>query len=113
MTIARVLVLGGTGFVGRHLCEALQRQGMATTVATRHPSTARRLAHLPLVTTRVANVHQPDALARLVPGHDAVVNLVAILHGSRAAFTQAHATLPQRLAQIGRASCRERVFSRV
>jgi uncharacterized protein YbjT (DUF2867 family) len=99
MTNARVLVLGGTGFVGRHLCEALQRLGVAITVPTRHPSTARRLAHLPLVTTLVADVHQPDALARLVPGHDAVVNLVAILHGSRAAFTQTHATLPQRLAQ--------------
>jgi uncharacterized protein YbjT (DUF2867 family) len=98
MTVSRVLILGGTGFVGRHVCEALQRLGIAMTVPTRHPSSARRLAHLPLVTTVVANVNAPDALMQLVPGHDAVVNLVAILHGSRAAFERVHLTLAQRLA---------------
>jgi uncharacterized protein YbjT (DUF2867 family) len=35
----------------------------------------------------------------LVAGHDAVVNLVAILHGSEQAFQAVHVDLPERLAQ--------------
>jgi NADH dehydrogenase len=34
----------------------------------------------------------------LLPGHDAVVNLVAILHGDRAAFDKVHVQLPRQLA---------------
>jgi NADH dehydrogenase len=32
-------------------------------------------------------------------GHDAVINLVAILHGSQAAFDQVHVVLPQKIAR--------------
>ncbi|NBO01543.1 MAG: NAD-dependent epimerase/dehydratase family protein, partial [Betaproteobacteria bacterium] len=31
----RVLILGGSGFVGRHLCEALQKHDVQITVPTR------------------------------------------------------------------------------
>ena len=34
--MSNVLVLGGTGFVGRHVCEQLQRAGHRMTVTTRH-----------------------------------------------------------------------------
>lgn len=94
-----VLILGGTGFVGRHVCEVLQRSQFRVTVPTRHIKHASHIAHLPRVNLVTADVHQPDALARLVAGHDAVVNLVAILHGSPESFHAVHVTLPQRLAQ--------------
>lgn len=93
-----VLVLGGSGFVGRHVCEALNRLGMPTTVPTRRLP-ARSVQMLPMVTVVQADVHDPQQLAALVRGHDVVVNLIAILHGDRAAFEQAHVVLPRLLAQ--------------
>ena len=37
----RVLILGGTGFVGRHVCEKLTRLGCSMTVITRRASQAK------------------------------------------------------------------------
>ncbi len=95
----KLLVLGGTGFVGRHLCEKLQREGWRITVPTRRVANAVSVTHLPGVRVVQADVHDEAALVRLVAGHDAVVNLVAILHGSEAAFERAHVRLPQVLVR--------------
>jgi uncharacterized protein YbjT (DUF2867 family) len=95
----RVLVLGGTGFVGRSVCEQLVRAGWRVTVPTRRAVNARSVQHLPGLDVLPANVHNPAELARLLPGHDAVVNLVAILHGDEAAFERVHVALPRQLAQ--------------
>lgn len=94
-----VLILGGSGFVGRHLIEHLQRAGATVTVPTRRLASARELWPLPCVTVLEADVTSPQALARLLPGHDAVVNLVATLHGSAAQFEHLHVELPRRIAQ--------------
>ena len=93
-----VLVLGGSGFVGRHVCEALNRLGVQVTVPTRRLP-ARSVQMLPMVTVVQADVHDAQALAALLRGHDVVVNLVAILHGNRAAFERSHVVLPRLLAQ--------------
>lgn len=100
----RVLVLGGTGFVGRHLCEKLQRAGWQTTVPTRRAANASAVQHLPRLTAVEASVHDEATLTRLLAGHDAVVNLVAILHGNEAAFERAHVQLPATLARACEAS---------
>lgn len=100
----RVLVLGGTGFVGRHLCEKLQRAGWQTTVPTRRAANASAVQHLPALTVLEASVHDEATLTRLMAGHDAVVNLVAILHGDQAAFERAHVQLPATIARAGHAS---------
>jgi NADH dehydrogenase len=92
------LILGGTGFVGRHVCEKLQRAGWQITVPTRRARNATAVQHLPRLTVVEADVHDPAALQRLLPGHDAVVNLVAILHGSAAAFERTHVELPRKIA---------------
>lgn len=94
-----VLVLGGTGFVGRHLCERLTRQGVRVTVPTRHLEHAKAVQMLPMVDVVAANVHDDRVLERLLPGHDAVVNLIAVLHGNRRRFEEVHVALPQRLAE--------------
>ncbi len=94
-----VLVLGGSGFVGRALCEQLTRHfgGAARiTVPTRRLPHAQAVQSLPGVTVVQADVF--NDLPRLVPGHDAVVNLVAILQGSAAAFEHVHVELPRRIA---------------
>ena len=96
-----VLVLGGTGFVGRSVCERLvERQAGAglVRVATRRQQHANRVRALPTVEVVQANVHDDAQLAALLVGVDAVVNLVAILHGSADAFGRVHVQLPQRLA---------------
>lgn len=95
----RVLVLGGSGFVGRHLCEKLARLTCQVTVPTRHIGNAKHLQVMPQVTLLRVDVHNEPALAALLKGHDAVVNLVAILHGTEAAFNRAHVDLPQTLAR--------------
>lgn len=96
---SRVLILGGSGFVGRHVVERLQRLGVPMTVPTRRRTSARHLWSQPQVHVTVADVTDPATLARLVAEHDAVVNLVAILHGSPAQFEHLHVELPRRLAE--------------
>ncbi|MEK9951363.1 MAG: complex I NDUFA9 subunit family protein [Curvibacter sp.] len=95
----RVLVLGGTGFVGRHVCEHLARQGWAVTVPTRRASHASAIQHLPGLTVVEADVHDEATLRGLLAGHDAVVHLVAILHGREADFQRTHVALPDKLAR--------------
>jgi NADH dehydrogenase len=98
-----ILVLGGTGFLGRDVCEKLvERSGGAEgpiTVPSRHPSRAGDLLTLPTVEVDSADLYDDAQLARLVAGRDAVINLVGILHGSEAEFQRVHAELPARLAR--------------
>lgn len=94
-----VLILGGSGFVGRALCEQLTRRlgaDVRITVPTRRRAHARDLQSLPGVTIVQADVF--NDLATLLPGHDAVVNLIAILQGNAAAFEHVHVELPRRIA---------------
>lgn len=98
-----ILVLGGTGFVGRAVCERLvERSGAAggrILVPTRRIQHGQRLRSLPTLELVTANVHDDAELARLVAQCDAVINLVAILHGSAADFGRVHVELPQRLVR--------------
>jgi NADH dehydrogenase len=105
-TVARVLVLGGTGFVGRSVAERLVARsgggGRRITVPTRRLAHARDVQFLPTLDIRQADVHDDAQLAALVAGHDAVVNLIAILHGDAAAFDRVHVQLPRRLGEACR-----------
>ena len=94
----KVLILGGSGFIGHHVCEALERAGLQITVPTRRLP-ARSVQMLPRVSVVRADVHDADQLSALVHGHDAVINLVAILHGNQAQFDHVHVQLPRLLAQ--------------
>ena len=94
-----VLVLGGTGFIGRHVCEKLHREGWHITVPTRRALNAASIQHLPRVTVIETDVHDPGQLLDVLSGHDAVVNLVAILHGSEDEFERVHVELPLSIAE--------------
>jgi uncharacterized protein YbjT (DUF2867 family) len=91
--------LGGTGFVGRHLCNELARLQYRVTVSTRNVSKARAVSSVPFLELVQVDVHDEAALARLVPGHDAVVNLVAILHGSPFEFQRVHVELVKKIVR--------------
>jgi NADH dehydrogenase len=93
----KIFVLGGTGFLGGHVCEKLTRAGFALTVATRRAVNGRKVQHLPGLTLQEMDVHDKQALEHAVSGHDAVVNLVAILHGNSESFAKAHVTLPKKI----------------
>jgi uncharacterized protein YbjT (DUF2867 family) len=102
--MTRIAVLGGTGFLGRSVCERLTRAGAGgdtIVVPTRRLSHAQALRPLPTVEVVEADVHDAGVLATLVAGCDAVINLVAILHGSEDAFERVHVALPQRIAAAG------------
>lgn len=95
----RVVVLGGTGFVGRAFLTRCAADGVAWhfRVPTRRAAHGAALRTIPNLELVEANVHDPHALARLVADADVVVNLVAILHGTPAAFERVHVELPRRL----------------
>src|SRR6056297_1910007 len=69
----KVLVAGGTGFIGSYLCRALADDGHAVTALSRSPG------ETPDGVTGVSgDVTDYDSVASAVDGHDAVVNLVAL-----------------------------------
>jgi NADH dehydrogenase len=51
------------------------------------------------LTVLEANVHDAGALNALMAGHDVVINLVAILHGTAMGFEHNHVRLPSLIAQ--------------
>ena len=105
----RILVIGGTGFVGRSVVARLAAAGHQVRVPTRRLAHARELQVLPTVAVMLANIHEDAALRALVQGCDVVINLPGLLH-SRAGkpygpdFEQVHVQLPKRVAQACLAS---------
>lgn len=100
MRSRNVCVLGGSGFVGTHLCSSLARAGHRITVLTREVDRARHLRVLPAVSVVRCNVHDPESLADAMRGHDAVINLVGILNESGrggAGFRAAHSDLARKV----------------
>jgi NADH dehydrogenase len=99
----RVLVLGGTGFVGSHVVANLASAGHRVIVPTRRRERGKHLLLLPTVDVVEADVHDPARLAHLAAGADAVVNLVGILHETRSAtFRRAHVELTRTLFEACR-----------
>jgi NADH dehydrogenase len=103
-----ILVLGGSGFVGRSVCEKLvQRNGGGSgriVLPTRHPMRASDLWTLPTMEITPCDVHDDTQLQRVLSGCHAVINLVAILHGSDAEFQRVNVDLPRRLAAASAAA---------
>ena len=97
-------ILGGTGFIGRHLLAALADTGCKVTVLSRNRELGRAISVLPYVHTVSTDVYDRRALEKQLAGHDAVVNLVGILNESgRDTFTHAHVDLTATLI----AACRQ------
>ena len=109
--MTRILVLGGTGFVGRAVCEKLSEHSSSDriVVPTRRETRGNGVRLLPTVDLMVGDINHPATLARLVAMSDVVINLVAILHGSRAQFERVHVGLPQQLVQACKAAGVKRI----
>jgi NADH dehydrogenase len=100
-----VALLGGSGFVGRHLAARLVRSGHDVTVVTRNRERHRDLLVLPTLRLIEGNPYDLPTLQAAFGGCDAVVNLVALSqrrgrHG--AGFHRAHVEL----TTVALAACR-------
>ena len=75
-----ICVLGGTGFVGSHLCAELVKRGHQVKVLTRQREPHRHLLVLPSLELIQANIHDEGALKQHFENCDVVINLVGILN---------------------------------
>ncbi|GAA0249487.1 complex I NDUFA9 subunit family protein [Rhodanobacter caeni] len=103
MPAQRLVVLGGTGFVGRHLVPRLAADGHTIVLLSRNRARHRELGVLPGVQVRSADVHDPATLQRELAGFDAVINLVGILNPRGVhSFEHVHVALVEKLIEACR-----------
>jgi uncharacterized protein YbjT (DUF2867 family) len=96
-----IALIGGSGFIGSHLVNALVAAGKEVRIATRRRQNASHLTLLP-VDVIETDVHDPVRLAAFVSHADAVINLVGVLQGRRGIpygpeFAHAHVQLPNKI----------------
>ena len=114
MNPKRVVIVGGSGFIGSAIANRLCKEGVKVLIPTRRRSRAGHVLLLPNVEVVEGNVHDVALLARLFEGADAVVNTVGVLHSRPGRpfgpdFARAHVELPQSLIS----ACREHGVKRV
>jgi NADH dehydrogenase len=98
-----ILVVGGSGYVGRYVVNRLVADGWRVVVPTRRRDNAKHLFLLPTVDVVEADVGRAAELARLARGVSAVINLVGILNETGGqTFARAHVELPKSVV----AACR-------
>lgn len=100
----KVCLIGGSGFIGSRLAGVLARRGAEIVVPTRNPARARQLRVLPSARIVTAEVGDPAALAEVLRGCSAAVNLVGILNErgrDGAGFRRAHADLARTIVAAG------------
>ncbi len=95
MKLNKVLLLGGSGFIGASVAEQLSAREIFVTVPTRRRERGKHLFPLPTVDVVEADIFNAAELTALVGHHDAVINLTGILHGD---FERVHVRLPQMVA---------------
>ena len=83
----KILVTGGTGFVGHAIVHAFRARDLDVRVLARRPEDG---SHLTAIGAEVVagDLTRPETLAPAVEGCTHVVNLVAILKGRPADFQQ-------------------------
>jgi uncharacterized protein YbjT (DUF2867 family) len=103
MVIKKVLLLGGSGFVGTYIVNRLSQRGIEVTVPTRRRERTKALIMQPGVNMPEADIRCEKTLTELMRGHDAVINLVGVLHSRDVVlpyspdFANAHVELPKKI----------------
>jgi NADH dehydrogenase len=92
----RICIMGGTGFVGRHLAARLNELQVPAKILTRRRERQRAVLVLPLTQVSEINVYDYERLKQEFTGYDTVINLAGILNEtehSGAGFHKAHVNL--------------------
>lgn len=100
MSEHRICIMGGTGFVGRHLAARLNELQMPAKILTRRRDKQRAVLVLPLTQVVEINVYDYESLKKEFVGYDTVINLVGILNESGhsgAGFHKAHVSLTRNI----------------
>ena len=108
-----ITIIGGSGFVGRHVVRALARRSYRIRVACRRPDLAGHLQPLGAsgqIMPVQANVRYPASLAAACDGAYAVINLTGVLYSAGAqSFDAVHGFGAEAAAKAARAA-KARVF---
>jgi NADH dehydrogenase len=108
----RVAILGGSGFIGRHVVKRLAERGDVVAVGGRNTTGAKYLrlkGDVGQVALFNVSLDDESLLPAFVAGNDAVVNLVGILAESGTQrFETLHHVGPARLARLAREAGVER-----
>lgn len=110
MDIKKVLLLGGSGFLGTYIANRLSQRGIEVTIPTRRRERTKALIIQPNIDMPEVNIHCEKTLASLMQGKDAVINLVGILHSRDVQFPyspdfgNAHVELPKKIIAACKAS---------
>lgn len=108
MTINRVTIFGGSGFIGRYIVQRLARRGVIVRVAVRHPDDAlflKPMGNVGQIAPIATDISDADAVARAVEGADAVINCVSLYveRGART-FDAIHVKGAERIAKVAAAA---------
>jgi len=99
-----VTIIGGSGFVGRHITQRMARRGWRVRVAVRRPNEAmfvKPYGAVGQVEPVQCNIRDEASTRAVIRGADAVVNCVGLLYGSgRNTFEACHAEGAGRVARI-------------
>ena len=103
----RIVILGGTGFVGSHLVPRLHADGHQIRILSRNREQHRELGVLPRASVVTADIHDEATLRRLLSDADVAINLVGVLNergSDGSGFRRAHVELTEKLIAACRAS---------
>lgn len=100
--VHNILILGGSGFVGSHLCARLAQDRHQITVLSRNPARHKHLTVIPTLRLVRGDCHNPETLNELARGCTAVINLVGILNERRdngKEFHRVHVLLAEKVVK--------------
>ncbi len=106
----KIIILGGSGFVGQHLAIELAQRGYQVTIPGRRPHRLQSLKVLSNITVVQANIMDKTELSNLCKGHDVAINLVGILNESKKnSFRKIHVDFVKTVVE----ACQDNKISRI
>lgn len=101
MAYGNIILLGGSGFIGRQLAFALANRGCTVTIPCRRPHRNKALLVHSNIHVVEANVFDPEQLDSLCQNQHTMINLIGILHErKRDDFRRVHVDLMKALVDV-------------